>query len=297
MSAQRPTEFSLVRERISSLAKSPSVFSVPLWLAVLLTGPIACAERHEVRGLVLKVDATVGIVTISHDPIPNYMDAMVMPFAAARPRELQDVKPGDRIQFRLSVRPTGTTIDRVRILSAAPASAGMPPAPDARPPVAIGAEVPDFTLTDQDGAPLALRRLRGNTVVVSFIYTRCPLPDYCPRLMTDLASLRERFPERLGRDLVLLTITYDPQFDTPEKMKEYGRRYGGDVPGWRMLTGTRDEIARVCSMFGVEYWPEEGMLTHTLRTAVIDRNGRLAATLEGKEHTAKQLGDLIEVAK
>lgn len=260
--------------------------------AILLSG---CAERHDVRGLVLKVDSNVGIATISHDPIPNYMDAMVMPFAAARPRELEDVKPGDRIQFRLNVRRNGTTIDRVRVLSAAPASEGMPPVPDARPPVAVGQEVPDFTLTDQDGRQLSLSSLRGQTVVLSFIYTRCPLPDYCPRIMTNLASIRDRFSDRLGRDITLLTLTFDPQYDTSGKMKEYARRYGGDVPGWRMLTGTRDDIARVCSLFGVEYWPEEGMITHTLRTAVVDRNGRLAATVEGKEHTTRQIGDLVNL--
>ena len=222
------------------------------------------------------------------------MDAMVMPFAAARPQDLRDVKPGDRIEFRLNVRRSGTLIDRIRILSAAPASEGMPATPEARPPVAVGQEVPGFTLTDQDGAAISLQSLRGRTVVVSFIYTRCPLPDYCPRIMTNLASIGDRFADRLGRDLFLLTITFDPQHDTPEKMKEYARRYGADVSGWRMLTGPKEEIARVCSSFGVEYWPEEGMITHTLRTVIIDNTGRLAATVEGKEHSTRQLGDLIE---
>jgi protein SCO1/2 len=224
------------------------------------------------------------------------MDAMVMPFAAERPWDLKDVRPGDRIHFRLTVRRNGSVIDRVGILSAAPASAGMPPVPDAPPPVAIGEPVPDFTLTDQNGGALSLRSLRGQVIAVSFIYTRCPLPDYCPRVMTNMSALRDRFGERLGRDLVLLTITFDPQHDTPEKMKEYARRYGGDITGWHLLTGSREAIARVCSLFGVEYWPEEGMITHTLRTAIIDRDGRLAATVEGKEHSTRQLIDLVESA-
>ena len=129
---------------------------------------------------------------------------------------------------------------------------------------------------------------------MSFIYTRCPLPDYCPRVMTNMGALRERFGDRLGEDVVLLTITFDPQHDTAEKMKEYARRYGADIPGWRLLTGSRQDVARVCSLFGVEYWPEEGMITHTLRTAVIDRTGRLAATVEGKEHSSRQLAQLLE---
>ena len=252
---------------------------------------VGCADRHDVRGLVLKVDAGAGLVTVSHDPIPGYMDAMVMPFAASRPQELKDVRPGDRIQFRLNVRRNGTLIDRIKILSAATASEGVP---DGAPPaIAIGQPIPDFTLTDQDGAAVSLQSLRGTVVAVSFIYTRCPLPDYCPRVMTNLGALRDRFGDRLGKDVALLTITFDPQHDTPERMKEYARRYGADIPGWRLLTGSREEIARACSLFGVEYWPEEGMITHTLRTAVVDREGRLAATVEGKEHSTRQLGDLV----
>lgn len=261
------------------------------FLAVLSS---ACADRHDVRGMVLKVDAVQGIVTVSHDPIANYMEAMAMPFAAARPQELKDVRPGDRIEFRLNVSRRGTTIDRVKILSAAPGSEGMPASADAPPPLAVGQEVPDFTLTDQDGAPVSLRSLRGRVVVVGFIYTRCPLPDYCPRVMTNLAGLRDRSGDRIGKDLVLLTITFDPQYDTADKLKEYARRYGADLPGWRLLTGTRAEVAPVCSLFGVEYWPEEGMITHTLRTAIVDRTGRLAATVEGKEHSSRQIGDLLE---
>ena len=272
--------------------------SAPLWFVWLSVMFVGCADRHDVRGLVLKVDPGVGLVTVSHDPIAGYMDAMVMPFAASRPQELKDVRPGDRIRFRLSVHRNGTMIDRIRILSAAPAGEGVPSgavASDAtaRPAVAIGQPITDFTLTDQDGAPVSLQSLRGKVVAVSFIYTRCPLPDYCPRVMTNLGALRDRFGDRLGKDIALLTITFDPQYDTPDKMKEYARRYGADIAGWRLLTGSREEIARVCSLFGVEYWPEEGMITHTLRTAVIDREGRLAATVEGKEHSTRQLADLV----
>ncbi len=274
----------------------PCVSSVAcLWVSLVLLSVlvVGCADRHDVRGLVLTVESGAGLVTVSHDPIPGYMDAMVMPFAASRPQELHDVRPGDRVQFRLSVRRNGTLIDRIRILSAAPASAGAPPGPDSRPAVAIGQPIPDFTLTDQDGAAVSLQSLRGKVLALSFIYTRCPLPDYCPRVMTNLGALRDRFEDRLGKDVALLTITFDPQHDTPDKMKAYARRYGADIPGWRLLTGNRDAIARVCSLFGVEYWPEEGMITHTLGTAVIDREGRLAATVEGKEHSTRQLGDLV----
>ena len=122
----------------------------------------------------------------------------------------------------------------------------------------------------------------------------------CPGLQafsppgTGTLEIGDRFRNQLGKDLRLLTITFDPKYDTPDKMKEYAERYEADLPGWRMLTGSAADIERVCSLFGVEFWPEEGMITHTLQTAVIDRQGRLVATVEGKEFSPRQLGDLVK---
>ena len=262
-------------------------------IALLAAG---CADRHSARGLVLKVDHQAGVVTVSHDAIPGLMDDMVMPFTASEPAELTDVKAGDVISFRLTVRPDGSTVDRIAILSAAPADSGLILSP-AKPTLAsLNQQVPDFTLTDQDRLPVTLSALRGRAVVIAFIYTRCPLPDYCPRVLTNLGALRERFAGRIGTDLTLLTVTFDPTHDTPDVLKAYAQRHGADLPGWRFLTGTPAEIARVCSLFGVEYWSDEGLITHTLQTAVIDREGRLAATAEGKSFTPRQLGDLVELS-
>ena len=263
-------------------------------LIAVLVLAAACAERHESRGLVLRVDEQGRTVTVSHEPIAGYMDAMVMPFGVARAADLNDVRPGDRIQFRMTVRAGATSIDRVKILSAAPANADatMPGAP---PPVAIGELVPDFSLVNQNGVPVALSDFRGRVVVVSFIYTRCPLPDYCPRVMTNLGALRDRFRAQLDQDLVLLTLTFDPQHDTPAVLKDYAVRYGADVPGWHLLTGPRDQTTRAATLLGVEFYPEEGAITHTLQTAVIARDGRLAARAEGREYSTRQLRDLVQL--
>ena len=265
-----------------------------LILPLLLLLTTACAERHDASGLVLNVDAAT--ITVSHDSIPGFMDAMVLPLAGARPEDVKDVRPGDRLAFRISVREDRTEIDRVRILSAAPVDAGLLLSPAKRTLVGIGEPLPDFTLIDQHGQPVSLESLRGKVAVVAFIYTRCPLPDYCPRVIANLSALRERFGDRLGKDLVLLTVTFDPKYDTPEQLKAYADRHDADVPGWHFLTGTPEEIARVCAMFGVESWPEQGLITHTLQTAVIDRDGRLAASAEGKAFTPRQLGDLLELS-
>ncbi len=266
---------------------------IPTALAAILAA--GCTAQRQTTGLVLQVDPATRAVTVSHDPIPGYMDAMVMPFTAARRADLEAVRPGDRIAFRINVRDTDTEIDRVRILSAAPADAGMILSPAAPTLVPLGHAIPDATLTDQHGQRLSLASLRGKVVVVSFIYSRCPLPDYCPRIMANLGALRDRFGDRLGKDLVLLTVTFDPKYDTPATLKAYAERHRADVPGWHFLTGSAAEIARVCSLFGVEYWPDEGLITHTLQTAVIDREGHLRATVEGRSFTPRQLGDLVEL--
>lgn len=257
-------------------------------VALNLTG---CGTRHDVQGLVLKVDLPSRSIVVSHEPIPGFMNAMVMPFTAARAEDLAEVRAGDRIAFRMTVRGERTTIDTVRILSSKPSAGGS--ASSAAPLTEPGALVPDFTLTDQHAVPVSLSSLRGKVVVASFIYTRCPLPDYCPRVMTNFTTLRDRFADRLSRDLVLLTVTFDPKHDTPPKLREYAGRYGADVPGWHFLTGTSEEVGRVCASLGVEFYPEEGMITHSLQTAIIDRSGRLAASAEGREFSAKQLGDLV----
>jgi protein SCO1 len=256
----------------------------------------ACASSHAARGVVLSVEPESRLVTVSHDAIPGFMDAMVMPFTARTREELVDVQPGDRIAFKIRTRDGETLIDGVKLLSAARVDAGALASPPKPVLVPIGQPLPDFTLVDQHAREVSLSSLRGKVVAVTFIYTRCPLPDYCPRMMANLLELKARFQERLGKDLVLLTVSFDPKYDTPEQLRAYAKNYRADVPGWHFLTGSSEQVARVCEAFGVEYFPDEGLITHTLQTAIVDREGRLAAAVEGKDYTARQLVDLVELA-
>ncbi len=266
-----------------------TAFSASLCLCAV-TG---CAARYAAEGLVLRVDPAASTLTVSHDEIPGYMNAMVMPFTVRDPKQLADVRAGDRIAFRLNVGDDRSWIDRLQLLSAAPVDTGILVSPAAPTLVGIGEPVPDFTLTDQDGRPVSLSAMRGKVVAVTFIYTRCPLPDYCPRMITNLQAVARRFPDLVGDEVALVAITFDPQYDTPTRMKEYANVFQADRPGWHFLTGDLPDIERVCGMFGVEFWPEEGLITHTLRTAVIDREGKLAAAVEGKDYSGRQLSDLV----
>ena len=272
------------------------VSRVALLAVILVLATTACvAKRYPVSGMILKVDKAERTIVVSHEKIPGYMDAMAMPFRVRDAAALDLLRPGLRVEFTLVVNKQESYAERVRLQGGAqfePDKSYPAPAPSTQ--AAVGQPVPDFELVDQSRRPLKLSQLRGQVVAVTFIYTRCPLPDVCPRLSSNFAKLQERFRDRMGRDLTLLSVTFDPQFDKPEVLAQYGRGWKADTEGWRFLTGTLPQIREVCGLFGVDFWPDEGLITHSMRTAVIDRQGRLAANLPGRDFTAHQLGDLVE---
>jgi protein SCO1 len=275
--------------RIGEIRVSRRIWPV---LVVVVTST-ACAQHHTATGLVLRSDPAASTVTISHDALPGFMDAMAMPFDVKGAARSAKLTPGDRVRFRLSVKGGQSWVDRLEVISAAPVDAGLRQTPAAPVLVPVGAAVPDFTLVDQAGADVSLSALRGKVVAVTFIYSRCPLPDYCPRMVENFRAVRQRFADAMDRDLVLLTISFDPQYDTPAVLARYAAAQRAGGRGWHFLTGDKANIERVCNAFGIEYWPEEGLITHSLQTAVVDRDGRLAATVEGKDFTPQQLGDVI----
>jgi len=264
-------------------------------LALICTvGAASCAKRYAAEGLVLRVERERRMVTISHREIRGYMPAMAMPFHVKNESELAGLAPGARVQFQLDVSRHGSVVHNLR--AQAPAPDGMVtdngrklrlPAPPEK--LAIGAAVPDFTLTDQRSSPVHLADFRGRVVALNFVYTRCPLPDVCPRLCAGFARLQRRFA---GREPVLLSVTLDPQYDSPEVLAGYAKIWGADPARWHFLTGALEDVQRVAVRFGIISWPEEGLLTHTSETAVIARDGKLVALAAGSSYTAEQLGDL-----
>jgi protein SCO1/2 len=253
-------------------------------LAALLTAT-GCVRRYAASGLVIATQPDR--VVVSHREIPGVMPAMAMP---VRVRDAIHLKPGDQIDFRLT--PKTSSIDRIK--RRATIGEGLTGGLQLQLPpetVATGQLVPDFTLTTHEGQPLTLRSLQPNIVAVNFIYTRCPLPDVCPRLTSHFARLQRRFA---GKPVRFLTITLDPQFDAAAVLKDYARRWRADSNIWHLLTGGKGEIDAIAARFGMLYWPEAGMLTHTSMTTVIDQDGRLAARIEGSSYDAAQLGDWID---
>jgi len=272
-----------------------------LVLLFILTVSCAHASEHPAQGLVISIDAPRHTVLVSCAEIPGYMAAMEMPLLVRNPRDLVSIKPGAMIRFTLiedHKKAYAANIQAIINFEAEPAEAGSLSAlksavdPSFK-PVEIGQTVPGFTLTDQAEKQVGLSQLRGKVVALTFGYSRCPNPNYCLRLSRNLAAVEKRFHAQAGRDLVLLTIAIDPEYDQGAALAKYAASFHADPESWHFLTGPLPQIKKVAAAFGLDFWNTEGLLTHTLHTVVIDREGRLAANLDGNDFTPQQLGDLV----
>ena len=193
-------------------------------MAILIASASACAKHYTSTGLILKIDKPGSTVTISHEPFPGFMDAMAMPFDLKGGAQRVALTAGDRVKLRLAVKGGRSWVDRLDVISAAPADAGLEQTPVTHVLVPVGAPLPDFELTDQTGAPLALSALKGKVVAVTFIYSRCPLPDYCPRMVENFRAIRARFADRMARDLVLSRSASIPNTTRPRCWRNMPRR-------------------------------------------------------------------------
>lgn len=273
-------------------------------LVVFGSSPVWTADKeYAVKGMVLRVDHDKRSFVISHEKIVGLMDSMIMPFDVKDAKELQGVVPGAIVEFTLVVGDASAYATRMRVRRYE--SAEQDPMTASRlallkrivgtavPPVAIGQQVPDFTLIDQARTRVTLSGMRGKVVAMNFIYTRCALPQFCLRVSNNFGVLKKRFERYLGRELVLVTVTFDPERDTPEVLDKYASQWRADPKTWHFLTGSVPDVRRVCAMFGVDFFPDEGLMNHSVHTAVIDRTGKLVANIEGNQFTPEQLGDLV----
>lgn len=279
-----------------------------IWLPIFLLAlaGFLTAQEHAATGIVLSTDPTHHSLTISCAAIPGYMAAMEMPFTVEEVKSLAALKPGTAVTFNMVEREKKFYAENIQIksnanlesepLQAAQLNAlhnALDPSAAAS-VVAIGQHVPDFRLTDQAAQPIRLSQFRGKVVALTFGYSRCPNPNYCLRLSNNLARAEKRFQDRAGRDFVLLTIAIDPEYDHGAALTKYADTWKANPTIWHFLTGPLPEIHRISGMFGMNFWSDEGLVTHSLHTAIIDREGQLAVNLEGNAFTAEQFGDLLQ---
>lgn len=257
--------------------------------AVLAWQVTAGRERaFDVRGRVAGFGD--GTVFVEHEEVPGYMPAMTMPFEVREPGALPPLDVGDAVGFRLVVGPERSWIEDVERLAddalpqhPAETSAPRPLAGGRDPLLEPGDPVPNVRLTDQDGDPVRLSDYRGRTLVLTFVYTRCPIPDYCPLMSRNFQSLQPELQRAFGDRAQLLSVSFDPAYDTPEVLRDYAGRYTDDLSNWTFATGTADELARLTAPFGVFTEAEGEQILHNLVTAVVGPDGRIVRLWRGND--------------
>jgi len=270
-------------------------------------GPITTTITYKLVGVVRRVDRETGHVTIAHEAIPGFMEAMTMPFTMKDRSSLDDVEPGDEVEGALRVikqdevvqdydlsnlvvrRPA---VEPPQTISVSGRGIELRKTPDR---LKVGDQVPDFMMTTQQGKPLKLSELRGNVVVLTFIYTRCPLPNFCPLMDRKFAGLADKVavnPTRASH-VRLLSVSFDPEHDTPDVLQKHASIQGAHPPLWTYAVATHPELAKVAAPLGLMYGPTSTEIIHNLCTVVIDPEGKVARLDVGTEANKWQASDLL----
>jgi protein SCO1/2 len=253
--------------------------------------PETPAREYELQGQILAVRPERSEVVIKHGDIKGLMPGMTMPFKVKDAALLQGKEPGDMVTATLVVAEVGAHLRTLAKTGHAPLDTpAPPPPPDIRQP---GDLLSDAKLVDQNGTATSLSAYRAHRVALTFIYTRCPLPDFCPLMDRHFAAVQKTIASTPTlADVRLITVTLDPAFDTPAVLKPYAARRGADPRIWSFLTGDPAEVNRFGSQLGiyVEHNPQSAIdITHNLRTVVIDPDGRLVKVHNGNSWTPSEL--------
>lgn len=255
-------------------------------------------KRYDLRGTVVAVDKAAKKAEIDHEEIPGFMPRMTMPFPVKEDWVWEDLKPGVQIHATLVVDNTATDpywLEKVAIVAAAnPDSPAPPPVPDA-----TGKDVPPITFTNQDGKKIKLTDFKGKALAITFIYRECPLPDACikmSRQFSDVAMKLSGEPEFKDK-IRLLSISFDPERDSPAKLREYGIGYLGnpakpDFTIWQLAVGGDKETREVADFFNLKYSVNEqnkAEINHNLVTAVISPDGKVDKMMPGNRWAADDL--------
>lgn len=250
-------------------------------------------REYQLTGQILSVDPARQEVTIKHEDIPRFMPGMTMAFRVHDGRLLQGRVPGDLVTATLVVDPGDVHLRTLRRTGFAAVASPAVPA-GVMDLLARGEPAADASFTNERGIRARLADWRGRILAVTFMYTRCPVPDFCPLMDRQFKVVQDQVradPALRGR-VRLLSVTLDPAHDTPAVLAKHAVALDADPAIWHFLSGTREELMRFASQFGVSTVAGDGgtaEIVHNLRTAVIDADGRLAAVLSGAQWTPAEL--------
>ena len=238
-------------------------------------------QTYQVKGVIQELLPGKKKVRIAHEEIPNYMEAMTMMFDVRDTNGLAGLQLGDTVSFRMLVTDDDGWIDQLKKLDGPRTPLPPEPATFRRvrevEPLAVGDKLPDYTFTNTLGRPVRLAEFQGRALALTFIFTRCPFPTFCPRLSSNFSEAAEKLKAMANgpTNWHLLSITIDPEFDTPERLSDYAQRYKGDPTHWDHLTGALIDITAISEQFGLQFWrsnPNEP-INHNVRTVVVDAAG------------------------
>jgi protein SCO1/2 len=269
----------------------------------LLVTAAACSNAPERRtftlqGQVQSLDMPRKLVIVKHEEIKGFMPAMTMPYEAEDAKALESLAPGDLINASLVVFSNGAHLIDIKKVGTAPLE--KPPAEVPNPTASSGFEllrpgdaVPDGKFVDQDGKKLNFSAFKGTPVAMTFIYTKCPLPTFCPLMDRHFAALQKSLKADAAMNAVrLVTVSFDPATDTPAVLKEHAKGLGADPARWTFLTGDRDEVDQFSARFGVSVGralTDARDITHNLRTVIIGADGKLVKIYTGNDWTPDQI--------
>jgi len=291
-------QWNAMRKPALLLAAFQALF-VPMAMSLAAGCSRAPAKTYLIHGQILAIDSQPSSgrteVTLKHGDITGFMPAMTMPYAVKDPAAVSGLSAGDVIDATLVVSGSEVYLDGIRKSGHAP----LPPdatAVKAMDVMQPGDLVPDAPLVDQTGGPRKLSDWRGKALAVTFVYTRCPLPDFCPAMDRNFETLQKAIkrdaPLRARAHLV--TVSFDPTHDTPAVIRRHAEARGADPAVWSYLTGTPAAIEAMTSRFGVSAMADKeapGTITHNLRTAIVDTDGRLVKIYTGNEWTPESVLD------
>jgi len=263
------------------------------------------ARYYEVRGIVRGFSPDRSTVEVEHENIPGFMPAMTMPFTPRNPKDIATITLRDALAFRLEVTAKDALIDNIRKIGASEVhlpqiiATPMPENLDGSSRLKEGDAIPVFALTNESGEQISLATYKGKPFVVTFIFTRCPMPNFCPRMSKNFAALQQAIKSG-GNALTetkLLSITIDPQNDTPGVLMDYGKAAGADPMIWNFATGDPAKIDELTRLFAVYKQAEGGTINHGLTTALIDRNGTAVKLWRGNGWTPDEVTAAIRLIK
>ena len=249
-------------------------------------------KRYDFKGKVVAVEPDKHLVTVAHEDVKDLMPGMTMPFTVRDEADLQILAPDDQITATLVVDGAHSWLENLIIVKQSANTAAMPGTVMAK----EGDEVPNFTLRNQDDREIHIRDYRGRALLLTFIYTRCPVPDYCTLMSNNFAEV----DRALGQDpqvyakTHLLSISIDPEYDTPKVLRSYGaahtERYQNETfAHWEFATGTKDQVKEIAQYFGLTYFPDKDQIIHALRTVIVTPDGKVAKIYKGNEWKPEEI--------